>query len=580
MTSNESQDRLNRHARECALQSVSRAINLAAPTVSYQAQGPLLLLGPEHRIRLAAARIGTRVECCGLVTEAMPAQVDADMEAAAAQSEPHQLVRLPLQALEGYLGRYRVQVEVAGAAANLAQLEFGCEYFATVLDLGSTPHNPAVLKPAGYFTATSRTELESAVEQAVALQGEFEKPRYITIHNDLCAHSGAELTGCTRCLDLCPADAIRSNQWHIEIDAHLCHGAGGCATACPTAAIRYGYPQPQQTLDACRRLLKAYREAGGVAPRLLIHDAEFGQPWYQQQRTEGTLDPSWIGLEIEELGAAGIELWLSALAWGAAEVALLAPPTLPDSIAAALAQELKVADAIVSGLALPTPVRLLTSDALLQADTASVSLAASVELPAGSDKRQQLSAATAYLFNHSQLSSGAHTRVALERGAPCGQVALNEARCTLCMACVAICPTAALGAGSDTPLLSFSEDACVQCGLCVQACPEDALALVPSYQLDPLPRQQRQVLKEEQPYCCIRCGKPFATQGAVALMLQKLAGHSMFGDGGLERLKMCADCRVADLIISDPGTDLFAYAKGREAQPHEVNLAQLQDVKQ
>ncbi len=55
------------------------------------------------------------------------------------------------------------------------------------------------------------------------------------------------------------------------------------------------------------------------------------------------------------------------------------------------------------------------------------------------------------------------------------------------------------------------------------------------------------MLNEAQPYACIRCGKPFGTGKAIESMLARLAGHSMFQGAALERLKMCADCRVVDL---------------------------------
>lgn len=567
------QEKLNRHARDCALQSVSRAINLAAPTVSYHAKGPLLLLGPEHRIRLAVERIAGRVACTALITEAMPEQIDALMERAAAIATDVALVKLPLHSLEGYLGRFTVQVSVADGVANLAQIEQRCDYFAAIVDLGEQPINTAQLKPAGYYTATTLEDLTRVVDEAVAMQGEFEKPRYFTINNDLCAHSSAKLDGCTRCLDVCPADAIRSHQQRIEIDAHLCHGAGGCASACPTGAIRYGYPQPQQTLDACRRLLGSYHAAEGEAPRLLIHDASFGQQWYQQQLNNDQLDSRWVGLEIEELGAAGSDLWLSALAWGAADVALLLPPDLPESIHSVLVQELRISGRLLKGLGLANQVCLLDPEALLSWSSDARPVEASLALVAGADKRQQQSRALEHLYNQSALGMGDASWVELPSGSPFGQLLLKQESCSLCMACVSVCPTQALAAGGDAPRLAFTSEACVQCGLCAKACPEDALGLLPGYQLNPQLRQQRQVLKEEEPFCCERCGKPFATQGAIALMLERLAGHSMFAGAALERLKMCGDCRVADLIINDPGADLFEYAKGREAGVQEVNLA-------
>jgi hypothetical protein len=40
-------------------------------------------------------------------------------------------------------------------------------------------------------------------------------------------------------------------------------------------------------------------------------------------------------------------------------------------------------------------------------------------------------------------------------------------------------------------------------------------------------------------------------------MLARLAGHSMFAaPGALDRLRMCADCRVIDLYNTDRGADV------------------------
>ena len=60
-------------------------------------------------------------------------------------------------------------------------------------------------------------------------------------------------------------------------------------------------------------------------------------------------------------------------------------------------------------------------------------------------------------------------------------------------------------------------------------------------------RKEARVLNEMQPYACVRCAKPFGTLKAIEAMLGKLSGHSMFQGAALERLKMCADCRVIDI---------------------------------
>ena len=60
-------------------------------------------------------------------------------------------------------------------------------------------------------------------------------------------------------------------------------------------------------------------------------------------------------------------------------------------------------------------------------------------------------------------------------------------------------------------------------------------------------RKQPRVLNETDPFCCVRCGKPFGTPKGVEAMVLKLAGHAMFQGAAAERLKMCGDCRVIDI---------------------------------
>jgi Fe-S-cluster-containing dehydrogenase component len=111
---------------------------------------------------------------------------------------------------------------------------------------------------------------------------------------------------------------------------------------------------------------------------------------------------------------------------------------------------------------------------------------------------------------------------------------------------VAACPTGALGDDPEKPTLRFSEDACVQCGLCKATCPEKVITLTPQLDFRAATAAAR-VLKQEEPFCCIRCGKPFGTKSTIERVTAKLAGkHWMFaGDvSRIDVLKMCEDCRV------------------------------------
>jgi formate hydrogenlyase subunit 6/NADH:ubiquinone oxidoreductase subunit I len=116
------------------------------------------------------------------------------------------------------------------------------------------------------------------------------------------------------------------------------------------------------------------------------------------------------------------------------------------------------------------------------------------------------------------------------------------------MSCVGACPASALMDSPDTPRLRFVERNCVQCGLCRRTCPEDAITLVPRLLFGAEARRER-VLNEAEPFHCARCGKPFGTRQMIDAMSAKLAAHAMFADArALARIRMCADCRVADMM--------------------------------
>ncbi|MCB1888456.1 MAG: 4Fe-4S binding protein [Rhodocyclaceae bacterium] len=558
----------NRAARTSALSALGSAANLAHVSVGFESAGRTLILGPEHRIRRVAAALGDDMAACGLLTQAMPEHITPEIEAAAELAPDLTLVQAPLRSLTGYLGRFDAQVDIDGKPASLAQLVFKHDACDLVIDLNDAPTLAVELPPAGYLHAGHDDGLDAVAEQARELVGEFDKPRYAHVNNAICAHSANGKTGCTRCLDACPADAIRSVAGRIEIDSHLCHGAGGCATACPTGAIHYDLPEPAVLQSRLEKLLAGYLAAGGATPRLLLHDADAGAAWVA--RHLDTLDGCWLPLRLEELGAAGLDLWLQALARGASEVVLL-DSGVSDTIRRDLQREFALAHPILAALGTGHRVALAEGDALL----AGWSPVCARPLPplsgrAGSQgKRERISAATAHLYRNSGLPV-ADLAVAMPAGAPFGTLAIRADDCTLCNACVSTCPAKALGSGRDRPLLSFVEDKCVQCGLCVASCPEKVLSLETRYQLDPDIRAGAVTLKEEAPFECIRCGKPFATQSMIRTMQARLTGHHLFSGTAAERLKMCADCRIVDMATHEQDAGLVGLGEAVRSQrsPH------------
>jgi hypothetical protein len=72
------------------------------------------------------------------------------------------------------------------------------------------------------------------------------------------------------------------------------------------------------------------------------------------------------------------------------------------------------------------------------------------------------------------------------------------------------------------------------------------------------PTAPARILKEEEPFCCIRCSKPFGVKSSVERVAAKLEGkHWMFQNSAkrLDVIKMCADCRV--IAMTEENFDPF-----------------------
>ena len=89
-------------------------------------------------------------------------------------------------------------------------------------------------------------------------------------------------------------------------------------------------------------------------------------------------------------------------------------------------------------------------------------------------------------------------------------------------------------------MLRFNEEAWVQCGLCRDTCPESVVSLTPRINFTDAVRAPV-VVKQEEPFACVRCGKPFGVASTIERMVDQLSGHAVFaGDpAALERIRMC-----------------------------------------
>jgi len=462
----------------------------------------------------------------------------------------------------GHLGAFELVVDefAVPAPSSRDRLRFGLSRDGAVsktdiiLDLsGGAPLFPAHDLREGYLKAdpADRVGVTAAIAKAARLVGEFEKPRYIDFHADLCAHSRSRITGCTRCLELCPTGAIAPAGDHVAIDAEICAGCGNCAAACPTGAAAYAVPDAEVLLQRLRTLLLTYGEAGGSEPIVLFHDSHHGEPLIDALARFGQgLPANVLPVAVNEITQLGVEAWTAPLAWGAAAVRALCSARPKHEftgvvrnviIANLLGQSLGYGAEVCGVIEADDPDVL--GSALEQVKPDASTRKPATFLPLGT-KRSLLRSTMVELH---RAAPAPIDRVALPAAAPFGGIEINVEGCTLCLSCVAACPTRALSDNEDRPTLYFSESACVQCGLCAATCPEQVITLVPRVDFQAW-NAPRRALKEEEPYNCIACGKPFGTRSTIERIVAKLEGkHWMFTGENSRRLdlvRMCDDCRV------------------------------------
>ncbi len=544
---------MNGQARAAALSAAAACETVPAGIVPYVSAGTLLILGDEPQALAAALR-------CSQLQGISPIVVITGPDAASAGVKRRDencltVLQAGVASLAGYLGAFRLTLAAADSDTVINEVTRGRQLFDLVLDLTMPAFINTQLLPPGYFAPGDDTAaLQQALHEIPQLVGEFEKPQYFHYNATICAHGRSGMIACTRCLEACPAGAITSLGNSIEVNPGLCQGAGSCATACPSGAISYGYPRLGGSLDRLRVMLKAYRDNGGSDAVLLFHDVETG---HEVVATVAAQLPEHIlPVEVEETGSVGMESWLSALAYGAAAVILLGTTRTPQAVENEIRRQLGTAHALLAGMGYSPDALLYTR----QQGTDLVTTINGLPLlsnsgPAGfaglDDKRTIIRLAVDHLFDAAAMK---RPLVTLPTGAPFGEVLLDQARCTLCLACVSQCPANALSAGHETPQLGFIEANCVQCGLCCRTCPEDAIAISPRYLYDFPTRNTRRILYEEEPYPCIVCGKAFATRSVIENITRKMQGHALFKGAALQRIKMCEDCRVRD-IYGDGAAD-------------------------
>ncbi|MBU3546982.1 4Fe-4S binding protein [Polynucleobacter sp. MWH-Jannik1A5] len=448
--------------------------------------------------------------------------------------------------------------------------------FDLILDLRTDPKMRMSQTPQGYF-APGNDPLDQAlaVNQLTEMVGEFEKPKYFTYNEKICAHGRNGKVGCSACIDVCSTGAIgsifKNGQGSVEVNPNLCMGCGACATSCPSGAMSYNYPSVSHQGKELKTIANVFTAEAkkinqAMAPSLLLHTLKAGTQMIDGLgRSSHIMPKQYEGLPafvipygIEHIASTGLDLWLGALSYGFAEVILLLSGDEDPAYRAALEGQAELANSILKAYGFDERIQLVLASSTDDLSTVSKAMGAlrqrgslnPICTPAtmglSNQKRETLEAVLEHLQKQAKTPLP-EAGVALPKSSLLGGLTINKDACTLCMSCVSSCPEGALLDNPDEPILSFIEKQCVQCGICAQTCPEHALTLAPRLQTVEQ-RKQRVTLNETQPFHCISCGKVFGTLKMVDLMLTKLGAHGAFAGAAMDRLKMCSDCRVVDMV--------------------------------
>ena len=361
--------------------------------------------------------------------------------------------------------------------------------FDLVVDFSDPPlfghHQP----PQGYWRVSRRRVAASAPSRKRPRRWGNSTSRAIFAYREnLCAHSRSGIEGCNQCIEVCSTEAIASDGDHVKVDPHLCMGCGACASVCPSGAMGFQFPRVADRGAQLKALLSAYREAGGRDACILFHNGTDGRDLLARAAAAGTRparagDPARVVARRERRHrpAAGRR---RARREPGRRCSRPAPRRRSIRLPCARRWRSRSRSSPALGYAGRHFALIETADARRGHRRArSRSPRPPSPADAGDVRARPTTSAPP---SNSPSSTWRSTRrrpvteIALPAGAPYGEVLVDKAKCTLCLACAGACPESALMDGAEVPMLRFLERNCVQCGLCERTCPEDAITLAPA----------------------------------------------------------------------------------------------------
>ncbi len=375
-------------------------------------------------------------------------------------------------------------------------------------------HKGSGLARTGFFLPTNQKQLIADGVTCLSMLSAEAVEAYpsINVYPEKCLHGYAETKGCSKCLLICPSEALFSNEDKVSVDQQKCIACYSCISACPTGALS-SLPFDHQAWGTA---IEKFVSLVGPSLPVLIS--------CQACNTKYPSGHAVFPLSDGALLEAGHLLGAFNYGVGALTVMPCSCRQTPNDKDYDLAFEILNRIGMQGNLrhtpemTAPNPVNFFTTGVAVD----------------WTDKRTSLASVLEPIIKE---TSGEKPPLA----GPFGTVSINSQACTGCGACVEACTVGTIRGDDENMSIMVREINCTGCGLCVKICPEDAIRVTPGLRWN---KKVFAVLTQTQVdgLACRKCGKVFATRKAVESVAARL--QERFGPQDLEHLMLCPDCRV------------------------------------
>ena len=373
---------------------------------------------------------------------------------------------------QGYFTQFKLEINdfAESLPSSKSTINFGDFYSKVdtdcdlIIDLSeNTPMFTGDHKRDGYFRAStnSPSDLFDIYTKVIDMIGQFEKPIYVDFNESLCAHSRNGITGCTKCLDVCPAGAIQSIGDIVSVDPGICGGCGFCGSVCPSGAIQTDYPSLDVILTSLSELKNQFNSAGGKDPALILFDTSFGAEMISLISRYGNgLPANVIPYEMHSVGRTGHDLLVSSFALGFKKIFIILNPKNSEEYTF-LPKQVEIANSLLSGIGNNEKKSISiieeTDPEAVENEIYKTSeytrIKPSPFIPLGAPR----GILRAGIQGLSKSNNNKSSMIQLPEGSPYGKVDVNLESCTICLSCVSACPAGALQDNPDAPHLRLPD---------------------------------------------------------------------------------------------------------------------------